>query len=97
MPTYFVYYLYHLCPPPPPPPPPEWDMTGGNKTNKCNMNPTAAATHRSCLLHDELGNEVTGADGVQLVIKKAKELEQKFMGLVPRPSVCEYEKVYEYS
>ena len=43
---------------------------------------------------DGEGNEVTGADAVPLVIEKAKELEQKFVGLLPRPHVCEYEKIY---
>eukprot|EP00873_Tetraselmis_striata_P026980 jgi/Tetstr1/447244/TSEL_034681.t1 len=40
------------------------------------------------------GKEVTGEAAVSLVIQKAKELEEKFVGLLPRPHVCEYEKIY---
>ena len=43
---------------------------------------------------DENGNEVVGPESVPLVIKKAKELERKFVSLLPSPHVCEYEKIY---
>lgn len=43
---------------------------------------------------DPEGNEVLGADAVPLVIEKAKELEKKFLTLLPSPHVCEYEKIY---
>ena len=43
---------------------------------------------------DPEGNEVLGADAVPLVIEKAKELEKKFLTMLPRPHVCEYEKIY---
>lgn len=45
-------------------------------------------------VYDSDGNEVTGEAAVPLVIQKAKELEEKFVGLLPRPHVCEYEKIY---
>ena len=43
---------------------------------------------------DEDGNEVTGPEAIPLVIERAKELEKKFISLLPCPHVCEYEKVY---
>jgi DNA polymerase elongation subunit (family B) len=43
---------------------------------------------------DDEGNEVIGPESVPLVIKKAKELEKKFVSLLPSPHVCEYEKIY---
>lgn len=45
-------------------------------------------------VYDDAGNEVTGPASVALVIKKAKELERKFVSLLPSPHVCEYEKIY---
>ena len=43
---------------------------------------------------DASGKEVTGLDSVPLVIAKAKELQNKFLTMLPSPHVCEYEKVY---
>ena len=43
---------------------------------------------------DSEGAEVLGADAVPLVIDKAKELEKKFLKILPQPHVCEYEKIY---
>ena len=45
-------------------------------------------------VYDSSGNEVTGIASVPLVIARAKELQNKFLALLPSPHVCEYEKVY---